>query len=242
MTTQAATLGRNRTGIATAGQAAHRMIEGTTEFLPEGGEGEMEIARVREAYSRQGDSLGSVPPPGTIKGMLNAAVEGVKGARPTQFIDKLGERLAFERMGVRLYEAIISKHSSFGEFSGGPTLAELQEMMLEEHEHFRLLTDVITSMGGDPTAFTPSADLHATMSKGLLEVVVDPRTTLAQCLEALLVAELSDNECWEALIDMARENGQDDAAVSFERIREDEADHLESVRAWIAAAQKREPG
>lgn len=241
MRTQTATLGRNRTGIATSAQAARRMIEGTTEFLPEGGEGELEIARVREVYSREGDALGSVPPPDTVKGMVNAAVEGLKGARPTQLIDKLGERLAFERTGVRLYEALISKHQSYGEFSGGPSLAELQEIMMEEHEHFRFLSDVITTIGGDPTAFTPSADLHATMSKGLLDVAVDPRTSLAQSLEAALVAELSDNECWESLIDMARENGLEEIVASFERIREEEADHLESVRAWIAAAQKRDP-
>ena len=240
MAMQTATLGRNRTGIATAGQAARRMIEGTNEFLPDGGEGELEIARVRESYSREGEAIGSVPPPDTVKGMVNVAIESLKGARPTQFIDKLGERLAFERTGVRLYEAMISKHESYGEFSGGPTLAELREMMMEEHEHYRFLSEVITSIGGDPTAFTPSADLHATMSKGLLEVAVDPRTTLAQCLEALLVAELSDNECWESLIDMARQNGLQEIVISFERIREEEADHLESVRAWVAAAQKRE--
>jgi bacterioferritin (cytochrome b1) len=171
--------------------------------------------------------------------MMKSAVQSITGARPTQFIDKLGERLAFERTGVRLYEAIISKHASFGGYEGGPTRAELEEIMREEHEHFRLLTDVIVRIGGDPTVMTPSADLHATMTKGVLEAVVDPRTTLVQCLEAALVAELSDDECWDSLIDMAKESGEASIVADFEQALEEEAEHLENVRTWIAAAQNR---
>ena len=49
-----------------------------------------------------------------------AALQALKGGPPTQFLDKLGERLAFERTGVRLYEALISKHEALGSFAGGP--------------------------------------------------------------------------------------------------------------------------
>lgn len=86
---------------------------------------------------------------------------------------------------------------------------------------------------------TPSADLHATMTKGVLEAMVDPRTTFARCLEALLLAELADNDCWEALIAMARDAGEESVVDSFEEALAEEADHLEDVRAWLAAAQNR---
>ena len=36
-------------------------------------------------------------------------------------MDKIGERLAFERTGTRLYEALVSKHEAFGSFPGGPS-------------------------------------------------------------------------------------------------------------------------
>jgi bacterioferritin (cytochrome b1) len=234
-----ASLGRNRTGIATSPQATDSMIEGNAEFAPGAPGDERRISDVRELFAREAEPLGSVPPPLTVKGLATTTLNALKGARPTQFVDKLGERLGFERTGVRLYQAIISKYLTHGAFEGGPSLEELEEIMREEHEHMTLLTDVIVKLGADPTTLTPSADLHATMTKGVLEVAVDPRTTLAQCLEAALLAELADNDCWEALIGMAREAGDESVVESFEEALAEEADHLESVRAWLASAQAR---
>jgi ferritin-like metal-binding protein YciE len=240
MSSQTASLGANRTGIATSKDAAQRMIEGTAEFPPDTIGDERSISDIRELFAKEAEPLGSVPPPPSLQGMVSTAVKAVKGARPTQFIDKLGERLGFERTGVRLYEALISKFNTHGGFTGGPSLAKLEENMLEEHSHFTLLTEVLTRVGADPTVMTPSADLHATMTKGILEVMVDPRTSFVQCLEALLVVELADNECWEALIEMARQSGEDTVVEAFEAALAEEADHLEDVRAWLAAAQNRE--
>lgn len=239
MPTTHAELGLNRTGIATSPELTHDMLEGVKEFLPtsEGDEGV--IARVRGGYSKEAEPLGTVPPPTTVTGVAKAAVRGVRGARPTQFIDKLGERLGFERSGVRLYEALISKFDAFGSFDGGPTRAELEHILLEEHAHFRLLTEAVTKLGGDPTVMTPSADLHATMSYGLLAVMVDARTTLAQCLEAALLAELADNEGWEALIELATENGEAELTKRFRAAKENEEEHLDNVRTWLRAAQDR---
>ena len=61
-----------------------------------------------------------------------------QGGAPTQFIAKLGERLGFESTGVRLYEALISKFNNLRDFTGGPSLAKLEENMLEEHSHMML--------------------------------------------------------------------------------------------------------
>jgi ferritin-like metal-binding protein YciE len=240
MSTQTATLGFNRTGIGTSPKASGQMLEGMDEFPPDAPGDESGIGIVRAEFAEEAGSLGSVPPPLSVKGVAKTTVQAIKGARPTQFIDKLGERLAYERAGVRLYEALISKFESYGGFQGGPERERLEENMREEHEHFRLLTDVVTRMGGDPTVVTPSADLHATMTKGIMEVMVDARTTFAQCLEALLVVELADNECWETLIDLARETGETSVVTAFEKALEEEADHLEDVRAWVAASQRRE--
>jgi rubrerythrin len=174
--------------------------------------------------------------PKLSKEMIAGAEEGL---RPSQFVDKLGERLAFERTGVRLYEALISKLDAFGSFAGGPTREMLVDIMDEEYEHFALLSDAITKLGGDPTVVTPSANLHATMTAGVMAVVVDPRTTFAQCLEAALIAELADNAGWEALTELASQNGDDDLAALFEAAASEEAVHLENVRSWLAMTQRR---
>ena len=69
---------------------------------------------------------------------------------------------------------------------------------------------------------------------GLVAVLTDPRTTLTQCLDALLTAELADNDGWKILIAMAEASGQDELAQRFATALAEEDHHLASVRAWIA--------
>jgi hypothetical protein len=232
-------LGLNRTGIATSPKLTQEMIAGAKEFAPTPNGDENIIARVREEYAREADPLGSVPSPATLAGAAKTALRGAKGARPTQFVDKLGERLAFERTGVRLYSALISKFDAFGGFGGGPSREELIHIMDEEYRHFLLLSDAVTKLGGDPTVVTPSADLHATMTAGVMAVMVDPRTTFIQCLDGALIAELADNAAWEMLGELATQNSEDELAEQFEAARGEKVLHLENVKRWLATARER---
>jgi len=150
MTTTHAELGLNRTGIGTAPRLSEDMIEGTAEFPPPASGDERAISGERVEYAREADPLGSVPPPLTGKGMLKTAATSLKGESPTQLIDKLGERLAFERTGTRLYEALLSKHDALGSFVGGPTRADLEEIAAEEHTHFRCSTKSCCSWAQTP--------------------------------------------------------------------------------------------
>lgn len=236
MTTTHATLGTNRTGISTSPRLSKEMLAGMDEFAPEIPGDEADISQDRIQHARDAEPLGSVPPPLTVKGAAKTVVQGVRGESPTQFIDKLGERLAYERSGVRIYQALLSKFDALRGFAGGPTRGELEQHLQQEHDHMTLLAESLTGIGADPTVMTPSADLQATMSKGLLDVMVDPRTTLAQCLEALLVIELADNDCWQALAMLASEAGEKALATKFEAALAQEQKHLLRVRAWVAAS------
>ena len=80
---------------------------------------------------------------------------------------------------------------------------------------------------------TPSADITGVASEGLLKVITDPRTSLAESLEALLTAELVDNDSWQMLIALAGNLGQDRLAKNFQGALEAEYRHLESVRRWL---------
>jgi len=239
MATTHTEMGINRTGIGLSPKLAAEMVEGTREFPPSSAGDEREVASVRAAYAAEGELIGSVPPPPTMKGMVKTAVQGISGARPAQFIDKLGERLAFERTGVRIYEALLSKFELDGSFAGGPSREELVHILTEEYEHFRLLERAITKVGGDPTVMTPSADFHGTMSIGILGAVTDPRTPFAQCLEAAIVIELADNECWDALVELAQQADEVELVEQFQKANANEAEHLLNVRKWLAAAQDR---
>jgi rubrerythrin len=234
-----AELGMNRTGIGTSPRLSKDMVEGTSEFMPLVAADEHALAVARATYAREAEPIGSVPPPLTGKGVVTTAGTALKGESPTQFIDKLGERLAFERTGARLYQALLSKFDALGGFEGGPERDELAQILAQEYQHFQMLDQTLTRLGADPTVMTPSADLHATLSKGILEVMVDPRTTVAQCLEAALLAELADNDCWLALAELARNAGEEELAKAFAVALQEENEHLVKVRGWIAAAQGR---
>jgi len=236
---QNATAGTNLTGLAAAPQRSQEMLTGMEEFPPSSEGSAEDLALVRIAYAKEVEPLGSMPLLVHAKGKGKSAAKAVKGEQLLLFMDKLGERLAFERTGTRLYEALVSKHDAFGSFTGGPSREALEHIRQEEYQHFTLLQSVIEQLDGDPTAVTPSANLHATVAHGIQMVIVDPRTTLLQSLEAILIAELADNACWEALIELAQEAGQDTFVQQFQEALRNEQDHLDKVQAWLAAGQGR---
>jgi len=236
---QNATVGINRTGTAAAPDRTQAMLAGVQEFLSTSQGSAYDVAQMRVAYAQEAEPVGSVPLPPTLTGKIQTAVQAITGDHPVLFMDKLGERLAFERTGTRLYEGLVSKYDAYGGFSGGPSREDLDHIRQEEFRHFTLLQAAIEQLGGDPTAVTPSADVHATASHGIMQVIMDPRTTLLQSLEAILVVELADNACWESLTELAQGAGQDDLARQFREARATEEEHLQKVHTWIAAGQGR---
>jgi hypothetical protein len=236
---QAPQQGDNRTGIARAGRLADEMVAATEEFRPSSPGNALAIADVRIAYAQEGEPLGETPPPGKLMDRARAAVTAAAGGQPTLLMDKLGERLLFEHAGARLYEALLSKHRAYGSFPGGPDAEDLFHILTEEYEHADLLQGAIKQLGGDPTAVTPSANLAASISAGLPQVLGDPRTNLLQSLEAIVVAELADNECWTALAELAQQAGHDDLARQCRQAIAHEREHLRDVRGWIAAGHGR---
>lgn len=228
-------VGLNRTGIQTSPIDSKEAIEGAKQGLPSSMGSEAGILEVRALYAKESDGVGTVPVPATLKGMFQTAKEMLKGTKPTVFIDKLGERAGFERTGVRLYEAALLKFDVHGSWDGGPSRYQLEKIHRDELAHFVLVREAIEKLGADPTALTPCADLMSVASKGIPEVLVDPRTNLVQCLEALLVAELTDNAGWELLIELAQGLGQTDLVEQFEQALSVEAEHLMLVRRWLTA-------
>ena len=151
-------------------------------------------------------------------------------------VDQLAERLAFERTGTRLYEALLAKLEATDEREEGPTRVQLLRIRDDELAHFGLLTAALERLGADPTALSPSADVMAVASSGLLAVVTDPRVTLTEALKAILVAELVDNDAWQLLTELADKVGQDDLATAFRTALAEEQEHLAAVRLWVAAS------
>ncbi|HEX6715897.1 MAG TPA: ferritin-like domain-containing protein [Pyrinomonadaceae bacterium] len=220
----------NRTGIQTAPELAEELIEGASNATPSSDGGVEEIAEYRGEYIAEGFPIGSMP----MIPVSEEAEADEEEAGMAVLLDKLSERLAFERSGTRLYEALYNKCEILGEPMPGPTLEQIQHIGSEELEHFLLLNQTITELGGDPTVESPCADVAGVASIGLMQVLTDPRTSMAQCLQAMLTAELTDNDGWQLLIKLADNLGHDDLKTEFESALEDEEKHLQNVRAWLS--------
>lgn len=64
----------------------------------------------------------------------------------------------------------------------------------------------------------------------------DPRTTIAQSLHAILVAEMTDNAGWELLIALAEDQNQNALITDFSVALDEERVHLQQVQAWYQEA------
>jgi ferritin-like protein len=224
----------NRTGAGTAPARTADAAEGAREATGNRAPDASAIADFRAMLSEEAPPIGSMPPPASAKGAVKTAVEALKGNKANVFLDKLGERLAFERSGVRLYDALLAKVSVAKKSEGTLTYEGLKHIRDEELEHMFTVKEAIEELGADPTVMTPCADLAAVQGMGLVQVLTDPRTTLTQCLDAILTAELVDNDGWKVLIAMTEAAGQDELAERFTQALAEEDHHLASVRTWIA--------
>jgi hypothetical protein len=253
---ESTSLGMNRTGAAMSADGTRAMLDASAELTP------METIDVglmkasRMQYIAEADTVGSIPPPTSVKGVVKSGVAKLKGGNPSILLDKMAERLAFERSGTRLYDALITKYEALsGNGRGLPDVVDviredkdgkvalhvkgenaaqtLARIRNEELAHFKLLSEAITGMGGDPTCQTPCADVMGTASMGFMQALTDPRTTLAQCLNVMVGVELTDNAGWELLSQLADEAGQGDLAGKFLGALAEEQEHVLIVRSWL---------
>lgn len=221
----------NTTGAALVPENIEKMLDACKEFPPDvrGDESKLEEERINMV--QESTSIGSVPIPMTIRGKVKQSFNKLLGSQPELFIDKLGERLAYERTGVRLYEAAIAKAHGLNE--SRKIIKQLDHIRGEEAEHMEMVKFAMEKLGADPTAMTPCADLTSVAGFGLLQVVTDPRTNMVQTLDALLNAELIDNAAWELLIDLSNEHRQKKLAESFQKALEQEEEHLNIIKGFV---------
>lgn len=226
-------MGHNQTGAQMSPKDSEAQVKATQEVRPDVPGGPEKLALVRTEEAARAEPIGTVPVPGSAKGMLKTAVNKLVGVSPEVLIDKLGERLAFERGGVRLYDALLAKAQAIDTLDKS-LLQTLRHFREEEAEHLELVKAAIEKLGADPTAMTPCADVAGCINMGVMETITDPRTNLAQSLNALLTAELTDNAGWELLIDLANASGQSDIAESFGKALSQEQVHMQTVKEWLS--------
>lgn len=223
-------MGMNRTGVDMSPELTEEMMRGlrTVPIAPDAGK--RSLSEHRSPYLSDAEPIGTVPMPGTLTGAAKAGMQKLMGRHAEVLIDKLGARLAFERTGTRLYDALLAKCAVRKDEAGDLPLDELRQFRDEEARHLSLVWEAMRELGADPTAVTPMADTDAVASIGLMQIISDPRMSVAQSLHAIHVAELADHDGWELLVKLAGQLGQDDMADRFKRALAEEDRHLSTVR------------
>jgi len=229
-------IGPNKTGLATSPVQSKEAIQSAEQGVPAPSYDVSAHHRVAVEWARSVSPIGTMPPPSSAKGLAKTVAKAIQGKHASVFIDLLAERLAFERTGVRLYEALLCRYDAADLGDGAPQRSQIEHIMNEELQHFDLVRKAIVKLGADPTAMTPSADVMGVASAGLVSVLGAARTTFTEGLKAILVAELADNDGWSSLARVAAQLGQDDMAADFRQALEEENEHLASVRAWLENA------
>ncbi len=229
-------LGINRTGIQMSLALSKAMQDVDPAMLGAASGDESALTDLRSAYIANADTLGSVALPGTLGGVMKLGVHLMIGDSPHILLDKLGERLAFERTATRLYDALITKCAVVADGDISMTIDDLEQIRADEARHFTLLSGAIAALGGDPTSQTPSADLVGVELMGLVQVLNDPRTSVAQSLHAIVTAELSDKSGWETLVALADEHALTDLVEDFTNALNQEREHLALVQTWYEEA------
>jgi rubrerythrin len=235
-------MGANRTGIKTSPANAKKLREGAAAAVPKASVEAAGLAALRAEISSECEPVGTVPPPASLKGAVKAAVKAIQGEKLNVLLDLIGERLAFERTGVRLYDALLAKLEAADPHPAGPSRSDLETIREQELAHFHLLASVCEELGGDATAVTPAADIIGVASSGLVKVATDPHTTFNQALKAALIAELADNDGWTMLSELATQLELTDVAQQFDQAADEEEEHLVNVRNWLERSVGGEAG
>jgi rubrerythrin len=223
----------NQTGVMANPDLAAELIQGAKKTIPSSESDGEQVEANRADYLKEGLPIGS--PPVIVLNDQQGEDELAADDHMSVLLDKLGERLAFERQGTRLYEAFIQKLEQAPlKQSVGPSSEDLRHICEEELEHFKLLQKEIVKIGGDATVETPSADVVGVLSHGIMQIVIEPRTTIRQTLQAILSAELADNDGWQMLGKLASRLGFSELVTKCEKAFEEEQEHLENVRGWLS--------
>jgi len=69
-------------------------------------------------------------------------------------------------------------------------------------------------------------------------VLLDPRTSLVDCLEAMLIVELTDQDMWGMLARTAELLGEAAMIDKITQAQKTELEHLAKLRGWLEAADQ----
>jgi rubrerythrin len=153
----------------------------------------------------------------------------------TQVRELLLQSLEHERGGVKIYKAAIAAAQR-------PDLrSEWTEYLEQTEQHVQSLTDICAVFEIDPFTTTPGTQIVKATGTALLQAIEaarsagDPKAAQLVAAECVVLAETKDHLDWELIGEVAKELTGDQQAIvleAFERIEEEEDEHLYHTQGW----------
>lgn len=144
-------------------------------------------------------------------------------------VDLLTERLEFERAAMGLYDALLGKLARLDDPKLTRLIPRLSQYRDEEVEHAAWLGGLVERLGGGPKR-TPLTQAVARETRALEDVVEHVNGSMLPAFHAMLSSELMDYEGWDLLLQIARDNGDEEVIPDLEmRLRHERA-HLDLIR------------
>lgn len=146
-----------------------------------------------------------------------------------KLIELLTERLTFERVGVRLYDAIVSRLES-AEPAVRRMLPRVEQQRAEEREHVAWLEALIDGLASDAPPIPRRPELAHLWTEGLLRISEAGAATIAELFQALHTFELANESGWQRLLRLAERGHDLPACDDFGHRLADEQAHVSFVR------------
>lgn len=156
---------------------------------------------------------------------------------PQLLMDKLSEFITVERGGAKLYQAALQL------VRDPEVLDKFREFYEQTRHHEEILTNVIRSLGGDPTYMSRGARLAQAKAESLLSTMtmsdgVSPKEAEINAMENIVLAETKDYADWELLYKIAHRSS--DSKVSsvlkpvVSEVQEQENEHVSWTQQAVA--------
>src|SRR5713101_5668743 len=154
-------------------------------------------------------------------------------------MDLLSEFLAVEQGGQQLYE------KSLELVFDSEVKTKFREFLKQTMTHQKVLTEIITKLGGNPHSQSRTAKIATTKAQALLPTMDDPGLSRDQnqlnAMENIVLAETTDHADWELLGKITRQTTdarlRDVLAPAAKNVEQEEDEHLNWTRKKLGELQ-----
>lgn len=146
------------------------------------------------------------------------------------YIQKLADRLAFERGETRLVSLAINRLERAKSAVPSRAISVLQINQSHDETHAELVRKILLSLKPEALDSWRLFDGVNRAYRGFFDVLVSPHSDFLRIFQILYFAKLASNGEWEVLIDLTRKFNGAEASRPFKEALAQERQHLTEIK------------